>query len=337
MFEAGLRRRGGPPGPAAAEIRPADTPAGLAAKAARVAPSERQLRWQALEFQAFVHFGMNTFTDREWGEGTEDPKLFDPSDFDAGQWAEAVQAAGIRGLIVTAKHHDGFCLWPSGFTGHRSRARPGRTGRATSSARSPRPAGRPAWRSASTSRPGTATSRATGIAPLQRALQEPAPRAPDAVRGHFRGLVRRRVRRGPERQTAGLRLDRLFRPHPGAPAGRRHLHHGPGRPLDRQRGRGHPGERMERHPRRRASTTCPPRRTPAASPVSTPRPPTSAPGTGSRPRPDKAGGLSGIPARSTSPSVPAGSITRPRTAKSRRSIISSISTTPRSEATPSFC
>ncbi len=110
------------PGPV--EIGPADTVAELEAKAWRVVPSERQLRWQALEFQAFVHFGMNTFTDREWGEGREDPRLFDPTDLDAGRWVEAVKAAGIRGLIVTAKHHDGFCLWPSAFTEHSVKSSP---------------------------------------------------------------------------------------------------------------------------------------------------------------------------------------------------------------------
>lgn len=87
-------------------------------EAAGVVPSKRQLMWYDTAFYAFIHFGMNTFTDREWGDGTEPESLFAPARLDCRQWASALRDAGIRGMILTAKHHDGFCLWPSRFTEH---------------------------------------------------------------------------------------------------------------------------------------------------------------------------------------------------------------------------
>ena len=91
-------------------------------------PSPRQLRWHEMEFYGFLHFTVNTFTNREWGDGDESPSVFNPADFDADQIVAAAKDGGMKGLILTCKHHDGFCLWPSQYTEHSVKNSPWRGG-----------------------------------------------------------------------------------------------------------------------------------------------------------------------------------------------------------------
>src|SRR5690606_34170131 len=110
-------------------IESTDSHSDIIRKAANVTPSSRQLEWQELEVTGFISFGIHIFTGREWGDGSENPKDFNPTELDARQWARIFKEAVIRQLILTTKHHDEFCLWPSAYTEHSLKKSPWKEGK----------------------------------------------------------------------------------------------------------------------------------------------------------------------------------------------------------------
>jgi hypothetical protein len=151
---------------AAASAGVAVGPLGAAAPAPYGAiPTQRQLRWHELETTAFLHFTVNTLTDKEWGYGDEDPNLFVPGPFDANAIVEPLAEAGMKGVILTCKHHDGFCLWPTATTDHSVSSSRWRAAGVMWCAMSRKPPAAIRSLSASTFRPGTATTRNTAARP----------------------------------------------------------------------------------------------------------------------------------------------------------------------------
>src|SRR5450432_793370 len=99
-------------------IAEGDSAAVIAEKAAKVLPRANQTDWMRLERTFFLHFGVNTFNEVEWGSGREEPSIFNPTALDANQWLDAMQNFGGKMIVLVCKHHDGFCMWPTRYTPH---------------------------------------------------------------------------------------------------------------------------------------------------------------------------------------------------------------------------
>ena len=101
----------------------------MAQNAVDLKPTPQQTAWQDLEFGVILHFDTNTFLDREWGDGTASPKTFNPTQFDPDQWMKAIKASGAKYVVMVAKHHDGFCLWPTSQTDYSIKQSPWKNGK----------------------------------------------------------------------------------------------------------------------------------------------------------------------------------------------------------------
>jgi len=101
----------------------------VAQNATDIKPSPQQVEWQDMEFGVLIHFGLNTYRNQEWGDGTDDPKIFNPTQFDPDQWMRAIKAAGAKYVVLVAKHHDGFCLWPTDQTNYSVKSSPWENGK----------------------------------------------------------------------------------------------------------------------------------------------------------------------------------------------------------------
>ncbi len=111
------------------KVEPGDSKETIIEKAANVLPTKNQYEYKKLEYNCFIHFGINTFTRKEWGDGFEDPKIFDLQELDTDQWCRTAKDAGMKLIVFTAKHHDGFCLWQSRYTQHGVMSSPFRNGK----------------------------------------------------------------------------------------------------------------------------------------------------------------------------------------------------------------
>ena len=208
------------------------TPEEKLSMAARLVPTPEQLAWQQWELTAFIHFTVNTFTDKEWGDGKESPDVFAPTEIDTDQWVETLRDAGFGMVMLTAKHHDGFCLWPTQTTEHSVKNSRWMEGRGDVVAMLRRSCDKYGVKMGLYVSPWDRNAACYGTGKAYDDFFRAADhRTADRLRRDRRGMVRRRQRLGGRRQASGLRLGPLHTHREGAATRSRHGHHGRRHPL----------------------------------------------------------------------------------------------------------